>query len=166
MRLREKRDKYRERILRTHLRIEDAKGTALYSRYNDSKRRIHSLTNLLRKKREDEIILDFHDTIDDHDIDRQFGDAKEQFHGRSVVKYEFRERATITRLLNEPLHGLDEIPAIKLRIQFIDNLTSYCGCVESRQDDTNIPEELDSKPSLGPYRYCQRSRCLLMVLFV
>ncbi|KAF2462924.1 uncharacterized protein BDR25DRAFT_247104, partial [Lindgomyces ingoldianus] len=51
-------------------------------------------------------ILDFHNTIDDYDIERQLsGNVGMDIPTRSTVQYEFRERATIAKLLSQPLNG-------------------------------------------------------------
>jgi hypothetical protein len=91
----------------------------------------------LRKRKEDQAILDFHDTIDDYDIERQLnGNGKVDLPARSAVPYEFPERAVIAKLLPQPLHELEEEQAMKLRMKFIRNLVKYCHRVESRPDGT------------------------------
>jgi hypothetical protein len=150
LRLRAKQEKYNQRIPGHHQRIEDAKGTQLYSRYDDSKRQIHSLTNVLRTKKEDQVILKSHDIKshdinDNYDVDRQFDGADKDFTCRPVVDYEFKERATIAKLLNEPLHELKEAPAEELSMQLINSLIGYCNYVKIRQDDTYVPRKLKIK---------------------
>jgi hypothetical protein len=51
---------------------------------------------------------------------------------RTVVQYEFRERAVVANLLSQPLQELEEEQAMKLRMKFIRNLVKYCHRQESR----------------------------------
>jgi hypothetical protein len=53
LRLRAKRERYKQKISRKGYHSADAaKGTKLYDRYNEAKRKLHSLINVLRKRKE------------------------------------------------------------------------------------------------------------------
>ncbi|KAJ9634908.1 hypothetical protein H2199_008772 [Coniosporium tulheliwenetii] len=72
VKLRKKRERCKEKIRdRGYYSIEVAKGTHLHTRYEEIKRKINNMTNTLRRKRLDQAILDFHDSIDTIEIDRQ-----------------------------------------------------------------------------------------------
>ncbi|KAF2179944.1 hypothetical protein K469DRAFT_715808 [Zopfia rhizophila CBS 207.26] len=138
LRLRAKREQYKQKIRsQGYHPIDAAKGTKLYDCYDEAKRKLHSLTNVLRKRKEDQAVLDFHDAIDDYDIERQLnGNVRADLPTRSTVQYEFRERAVIAKLLSQPLNELEEEQAMKLRMKFIRNLVKYCTRQESRLDGT------------------------------
>jgi hypothetical protein len=97
LRLRAKRERCKQKIShRGYRSIDAAKGIKLYDRYDEAKRKLHSLTNVLRKRKEDQAILVFHDAIDDYDIERQLkGDGMTELPTRSAVQYELRERAAL-----------------------------------------------------------------------
>ena len=74
IRLRERRDRYKRRLTVLGFRpLGKAGGHPDYVRYQVIGRNINSMTTTLRKKRLDEEIRLFHDTIDDLEIDRQLG---------------------------------------------------------------------------------------------
>jgi hypothetical protein len=141
LQLRAKREQYKQRLSsQGYCPIDSARGTKLYRRYDEAKRKLHSLINVLRKRREDQAVLDFHDAIDDYDIERQLtGSNRIELPTRPAMEYEFRERAVIANLLLQPLHELEEGQAMKLRMKFIHNLAKYCDRQESRQE--GIPRE-------------------------
>ncbi|KAJ9654854.1 hypothetical protein H2201_008928 [Coniosporium apollinis] len=119
---------------RGYYSIKAAKGTCLYARYEETNRKINNLTNTLRRRRLDQAILEFHDSIDTIEIDRQLdGINVPTTPARPILQFEHRERATIARLLSQPLDELDEASATKLRARFIRNLASLCHRHESRQ---------------------------------
>jgi hypothetical protein len=137
LRFRKQRERNKQKIQsQGYYPIETAKGTSLYEHYIEAKRKLHSLTNVLRKRKKDQAILDFHNTIDDYDIETQLDDTvSSKLPTRSSVKYEFPERAVIANLLSRPLNELPEEKARRLRMEFVCNLVSYCSRMESRQDE-------------------------------
>ena len=92
--LREKRDKYKDKILVRYPRIEDAEGTAFYKRYHDYGRQLQSLTTTLRKRKEAQVIRNFHEIIDDYNAI-----SSSDFPNRLMVHYEFQERVIIAEML-------------------------------------------------------------------
>jgi hypothetical protein len=131
------RDQYKQKLSDEGYRpIETAKGTEFYKRFDDARRKLNSLRNVLRRRKEDQAILDFYDTIDDYDIERQLSDgAVEDLPARPALQYEFRERAAIATLLSQPLDTLKDGLAMKLRMKFRRSLIKYCNRQESRQDE-------------------------------
>lgn len=130
--LQKKRDAYRERIKTRHTTVDAAKGTRLHNKYETAKRNYINLKSKLSRRRLDQAIKDFHENIDDHYIDSQLDGYKLDNFKRSETRYEFRERATIIKLLSTPLSDLEESEAMKVRIKFIHNLARYCERQESR----------------------------------
>ncbi|OCK96477.1 uncharacterized protein K441DRAFT_552179, partial [Cenococcum geophilum 1.58] len=51
--------------------INAVKGTKLYNCYNKARRKLYSIINVLRKQKEDQVILNFYNAIDDYNIKRQ-----------------------------------------------------------------------------------------------
>jgi len=51
--------------------MEAAKGTDLYDRYKCVERKIGSTSNKLRRKRLDQAIQDFHDSVDTIEVNKQ-----------------------------------------------------------------------------------------------
>ena len=136
LRLREKREWYQEKLaIHGYKPIDTAKGTKLYARYEQVDRQVKSTTTQLKRARKAQAIRDFHDTIDDLEIDKQLDgtDLPEMSTRASTVEFEFSERAKIVRLLSQKLSELDEDKALKTRINFIRYLTCYCHKQESRR---------------------------------
>jgi hypothetical protein len=75
-----------------------------------------------------------------------------------MVRYKFRERATIAKILSQPLSELDEAHALKLRVRFIHNLAIYCYRQESRRHKAiskSMPfrfKDEEEKGEFGPKR--------------
>jgi len=115
--------------------IGTAKGTKLYARYEKVDRQIKSVTTKLRRARESQAKKDFHDTIDDLEIDKQLDGAElpEMPTRAKAVEFEFRERASIVQLMSLNLTELEEGEALAARVKFIRNLARYCHKRESRR---------------------------------
>jgi len=43
----------------------------LYNRYNKARRKLYSVINVLRKRKEDQVILNFYNAINNYNIKRQ-----------------------------------------------------------------------------------------------
>ena len=111
-------------------------GTKWHNNSLAADRKLRNLKSLLRKRRETQVILKFHRTIDGHDIERQLsGKTGANIPTRSTVKYEFRQCAVIASLLVQPLHELEEFTALKLRFEFVSCLVTYGTGQESQQDE-------------------------------
>ena len=156
VRLREELDSCRKMIERQGFcSINAARGTKLYDQYDRTRRQIDSLRQTLRNKRLAKAIKDYHATIDTLYIERQRAGAAVPKVARPHVKFEFPERAKIAELLPQRLSGLDESQAMQLRIEFIDNLSSYCFRNESqraRVQRNSAPGHLDNKIISGTKR--------------
>ena len=103
--------------------MEAAKGTDLYDRYKCVEHKIGSMSNKLCRKRLDQAIQDFHDSVDTIEVNKQLhGITATGILTRPAIQYELRERTTIVRLLSQPLDDPDEEKALKIRAKFIRNL--------------------------------------------
>jgi len=105
----------------------------LYDRYKGIEREINSMSNKLRRKRLDQAIQDFHDSIDTIEVNKQLdGVTAADILIQPTIQYELRERATIAKLLSQSFDKLDEERALKIRAKFIRNLARLCQRQESR----------------------------------
>lgn len=157
MRLRDKRGRYTEKLVRQGYRpIETGKGTSLYARYEKIDRRIKSMTTQLKRARESQAKKDFHDTIDDLEINKQLDGAElpEMPTRARAMQFEFPERARIVRLMSLNLTELEEGEALAARMKFIRTLARYCHKQESRKfrGSTDVVK-LDKYDSIKRKRY-------------
>jgi hypothetical protein len=134
VKLRNKRERYKKKIYdQGYNPLSAAKGTHLYDRYKEYDRKVNNKANTLRIQRRKQAIRDFHDTIDEIEINRQLdGVAIPEILTRPVTQYELREHTTIVRLISLPLNELDEEQALKTRIKFVYKLSRLCHRQESR----------------------------------
>jgi hypothetical protein len=87
----------------------------------------------LRDHRLPKAIQDFHDTIDEIEINKQLdGLAMPEILRRPVTQYELRERAAIVKLMPVSLNELGEAEALNTRIKFVHKLAHLCHQQESR----------------------------------
>jgi Protein of unknown function (DUF3435) len=134
VKLRDKRKRYKKKIYdHGYYPLSAAKGTHLYDRYKEYDRKANSKANTLRIQRRKQAIRDFHDTIDEIEINRQLdGIPIPEILTRPVTQYELRERASIVSLMSLSLNELDEEQALKIRIKFVYKLSRLCHRQESR----------------------------------
>jgi hypothetical protein len=81
----------------------------------------------LRDHRLPKAIQDFHDTIDEIEINKQLDGL-----AMPVTQYELRERAAIVKLMPVSLNELGEAEALNTRIKFVHKLAHLCHRQESR----------------------------------
>ena len=129
LQLYKKQEQYKQKIKSQRYHpIDTTKGTKLYNHYDKARCKLNSVTNILHKQKEDQVILNFHNAIDDHDIERQLSDSiGTDIPTHSAVQYEFYKCSAIAKLLSQPLNKLKERHVIKLHIKFICNLVKYCN---------------------------------------
>ncbi|KAI9763522.1 MAG: hypothetical protein M1839_006442 [Geoglossum umbratile] len=130
----EKRERCKNRIYRRgYSSIEETKGTELYDRYKGIEREVNGISNKLRRKRLDQAVQDFHDSIDTIEVNKQLdGVTTADILIQPTIQYELRERATIAKLLSLSFDECDEERALKIRAKFIYNLARLCQRQESR----------------------------------
>jgi hypothetical protein len=135
VKLRKKRERYKKKIYnRGYYPLSAAEGTHLYDRYKEYDRKANSKANTLRIQRRKQAIRDFHDTIDEIEINRQLdGTDVPEILTRPATRYELRERAAIVRLMSLSLNELDEEQALQTRIKFVYKLSRLCHRQESRR---------------------------------
>jgi hypothetical protein len=135
VKLREKRDRYKSK--------KKSKGTGFFKTYNSINCKINSLSKKLRRERLNQAVRDFHGSIDTIEINKQLdGIIPADILTQSIFQYELGERATIVKLLSQPLDGLDEGSALKIRTKFIRNLSKLCQRQESRWYAASSQKEL------------------------
>ncbi|KAI9784184.1 MAG: hypothetical protein M1839_002690 [Geoglossum umbratile] len=135
IKLREERDRCKDEIYcRKYDSIGAAKGTDWFDRYKAVERKINNMSIKLHRERLDQALRDFHDSIDTIEINKQLdGITAADVLTQQTIQYELRERATVAKLLSQPLDVLDEERALKIRVKFIRNLVRLCQLQESRR---------------------------------
>jgi hypothetical protein len=135
IKLREERDRRKNKIYcGKYDSIGAAKGTDLFDRYKAVERKINNMSIKLRRERLDQALRDFHDSIDTIEINKQLdGITAADILTQPTLQYELRERATVAKLLSQPLDVLSEERALKIRLKFIRNLARLCQLQESRR---------------------------------
>ena len=100
-------------------------------------------TKLIREKH-DKIIDDFHKTVHTEEVDRQM----QGIHpspadlNPSTIEYELKERATVARLLFQPLDDLKLDQMFRVRIQLVQALVDLCKRQETAHQfkkSTKVP---------------------------
>ena len=104
-----------------------AKGHPNYTRYKDFKRKINSIMTTLKKKRLDEEIRLFHDTINDLEIERQLDGwlVAEPYVSR-VREFKSPERALVAKFISLSLNDSMDVEALGGKAAFIDALVKLC----------------------------------------
>ena len=127
-----------------------ARGHPLYERYCSADKAMRSLKTVLRRRRVEQAIREFHRDVHAKDISTQLGAEGGDNAGvvcRPTVQFEFNERAALAEMLPRPLHMLADATADQVRKQFIRSLTLYCSRQESRQDELCTESRLRAKRS-------------------
>jgi hypothetical protein len=105
-----------------------SKGTDLYKKNEDTKRKIGSTYQRSYRERLESAICEFHESIDTIEIARQLsGMAAAEVLTLPAVEFELRERATIAGMLFKPI--LDD----KARVRFVRTLARLYHKQETRQ---------------------------------
>ncbi|OQU95668.1 hypothetical protein CLAIMM_01849 [Cladophialophora immunda] len=102
VRLRRRRDRYRRRLTALGFHpLQTAAGHPDHVRYKAVERRINSTTITLKKKRLDEEVRLFHDTIDDLEIERQLdGRPVAEPYIPRIREFESPERALVAKFIS------------------------------------------------------------------
>jgi hypothetical protein len=120
-----RRERYAKRIKNCgYLTIKAAKGTKLFERHQDAQRELNSLRSKLTRAKCDKIIVEFHDTVYTEEVDRQIRGIlpSPDVLNPSTIEYELEERATVARLLFQPLDDLKLGQIFRVRIQLVQAL--------------------------------------------
>ncbi|TGO07583.1 hypothetical protein BTUL_0262g00010 [Botrytis tulipae] len=112
--------------------IKAAANTRWYEKHQAIQAEINNLKSQKSKQLLDNTIKEFHKTVHTIEVDRQLqGILPADILTPSTIEYELEERATIARLLFEPLTGLTEDQIIQKRIELVQNLIQLCKRQES-----------------------------------
>jgi hypothetical protein len=127
--LRKEREVYKEQLYNKGFHpLSKGKGTDLYGKYEDTKRKLSSTYHKLYRERLESAVRDFHDSIDTIEIAKQLsGMAADKVLTLPAVEFELRERGTIAGMLFKPIQ--DD----KARIKFVRTLARLCHKQETRQ---------------------------------
>ncbi|KAF7894704.1 uncharacterized protein EAF01_010154 [Botrytis porri] len=112
--------------------IKAAAKTRWYEKHQEIQAEINNLRSQKSKQLLDKTIKEFHKTVHTIEVDRQLqGILPADILTPSTIEYELEERATIARMLFEPLTGLTENQIIQKRIELVQNLIQLCKRQES-----------------------------------
>ena len=107
--------------------IKVAKGTRWYQKHQEIQADINTLRSQLKKKELERTIKEFHKTVHTTEVDQQLrGIRPAKILTPPTIKYELGERATVAKLLFEPLNGLTEDQILQVRIKLVENLVQLC----------------------------------------
>jgi hypothetical protein len=107
--------------------IKAAKGTRLYRKHKDKQAEINALKRQLSEALLEKTIEEFHKTVHTTEVDLQLqGIRPADILTPPAFKYELEERATVARLLFEPLNGLTEDQILEVRIELVEHLMRLC----------------------------------------
>jgi len=133
--LRQQRDRYRQRLAMLGFHpLHTAAGHPDYARYKNLDRKINSATTTLKKRRLDEEIRLFHDTIDDLEIERQLDGRQvaEPYVSRGV-EFESSERALVAKFISLSLDDSMDAEMLGGKAAFIGALVKLCHQQEGQR---------------------------------
>jgi hypothetical protein len=108
--------------------LSKSKGTDLYQKYEDTKRKLSSTYQKLYRERLESAVRDFHESIDTIEIAKQLSRmAADKVLTLPAVEFELWERGTFAGMLFKPIQ--DD----KARIRFVRTLARLCHKQETRQ---------------------------------
>jgi hypothetical protein len=111
-----------------YLTMKAAKGTKWFERRGEAQCYINSLRTKLYREKLDKIIDEFHETVHTEEVDRQIqGIVPSPANLNSLtIEYELEERATVARLLFQPLDDLKLDQMFRVRVQLVQALVELC----------------------------------------
>jgi hypothetical protein len=119
------RERYAAKIKKSgYSTIKAAKGTSWYERHGKAQRDINNLKTKLSNALLEKTIDEFHETVHSAEVDRQMRGIlpAPDVLAPSAIEYELKERATIARLLFQPLDDLKEDELYPVRIRLVESL--------------------------------------------
>ncbi|PVH68439.1 hypothetical protein DL98DRAFT_217496 [Cadophora sp. DSE1049] len=108
--------------------IKAAKDTYWYKKHNKAQRKINCKKNQLKNELLNYTINDFHETVHVDEVDRQMRGIlpDNEVLTPSTIEYELEERATVAKLLFQPLDELHEDQIFDIRVQLVHALAQLC----------------------------------------
>jgi len=155
----ELRDRYGEKIKgRSYSTFKAAKKTSLGERRSEIQREINSLKHKLKSELLEKTIDEFHENVHTFIVEQQMKGIlpASDVLTPSTIDYELEERATIAKLLFEPLDDLDEDQVIQVRIKLVQNLVQ----LSKRQETPHMykasrtRKSKDIRQNMEPYKQC------------
>lgn len=104
--------------------IKAAHGTKWFERHKEKQRELNSLKAKLTRAKLDEVIDRFHETVHTEEVDRQMQGIlpSPDVLNPSTIEYELEARATVARLLFQPLDDLNPGQMARVRIKVVEAL--------------------------------------------
>jgi hypothetical protein len=107
--------------------IKAATNTWWYERQKETQAEINTMKRQLSKKWLEKTIEEFHKTVHTIEVDQQLqGIRPADILTPPTIKYELEERATVAKLLFQPLDSLTEDQILDVRIELVENLVRLC----------------------------------------
>ncbi|PVH68523.1 hypothetical protein DL98DRAFT_522703 [Cadophora sp. DSE1049] len=127
--------------------IKAAKGTFWYKKHQKAQRKINCKKNQLRNALLDNAINDFHETVHVDEVDRQMRGIlpEKELLTPSAIEYELEERATVAKLLFQPLDELHEDQVFDIRVQLVHALAQLCHRQETPRQFKTVQSKRHSK---------------------
>jgi hypothetical protein len=128
-----RRERYAAKIKQDYPTIKAAKGTKYFERHAEAQSKINCLKTKLSRELLDKTIDEFHETVHSAEVERQMQGIlpSSEVLNPTTIKYELEERATIARLLFQPMDDKSLEQVSQLRIQLVDSLVQLCGRQET-----------------------------------
>ncbi|CZS92345.1 uncharacterized protein RAG0_02749 [Rhynchosporium agropyri] len=108
--------------------IKAAKNTFWYKKHQKAQRKINCRKTQLKNELLNRAINDFHETVHVDEVDRQMRGIlpDNEVLTPSTIEYELEERATVAKLLFQPLDELHEDEVFDIRVQLVHALAQLC----------------------------------------
>lgn len=141
------RERYATKIKkRGYPTIKAAEDTLWYKRHSKAQRDLNSLKTKLRDALLEKTIDEFHETVHITEVDQQMRGIlpAPDVLTPAAIEYELEERATVARLLFQPLDDLDEDQVYHVRVQLVESLVQ----LSKRQATSHRFKPLKSRKQL------------------
>jgi len=125
--------------------IKAATGTSWHKEHSKAQRKINNKKSKLQTKLLEKSINDFYETVHVDEVDRQMQGIlpRNEVLTPSGIEYQLEERATVARLLFQPIDDLDEDQLFDVRVQLVDALVELCHLQEAPRKFKTQPQATD-----------------------
>jgi hypothetical protein len=154
------RERYAAKIKkRGYSTLKAAKDTLWYKRHSQAQGKLNSLKVKLSHALLEKTIEDFHETVHVGEVDRQMRGIlpATEVLTPSTIEYELEERATVARLLFQPLDDLGDDQVFHVRVQLVQALAQLCTRQESPHQFKVSKSRKRSQPTDGFQTLCEPS---------
>ncbi|CZT52687.1 uncharacterized protein RSE6_14042 [Rhynchosporium secalis] len=127
--------------------IKAAKDTFWYKKHHKAQQKINCRKTQLKNELLNRAINDFHETVHVDEVDRQMRGIlpDNEVLTPSTIEYELEERATVAKLLFQPLDELHEDQAFDIRVQLVLALAQLCHRQETPRQLKAVQSKRHSK---------------------